>query len=188
LVETRHPAENMTTRTEPSSGGRAASNSSREAVSKTRWAWWVATFFGAGLLKPGPGTWGSLAATGIWYGGVRAAHLTGWTAAAATAAGAAVAALAGIPAGTIVARESGREDPGFVVIDEVAGQWMALTAASADLRDAILGLVLFRFFDIVKPWPARQLERLDGGTGIMLDDLAAGAYAFAVMLIVRHWW
>lgn len=179
----------MTTRTEPTSASRqAASDRWPESVSKTKWAWWVATFFGAGRLKPGPGTWGSLAATAIWYGGVRAAHLTGWATAAATAAGAAAAALAGIPAGTIVARESGREDPGFVVIDEVAGQWVALTAASAGLRDVILGLVLFRFFDIVKPWPARQLERLPGGTGIMLDDLAAGAYALGVMLIVRHWW
>ena len=158
------------------------------ALSKTRWAWLVATFCGAGLLKPGPGTWGSLAAAAIWYFGLRAAHLTGWVVPVLTVAGVMVVALVGIPAGTIVARESGRDDPGLVVIDEVAGQWVALIAAPVELRHAVLGLVLFRVFDIVKPWPARQLEELPGGTGIMLDDLAAGAYALIVMLVVRHWW
>lgn len=105
-----------------------------------------------------------------------------------TVAGALVVASIGIPAGTIVARESGRDDPGFVVIDEVAGQWVALAACPVKVGHVLLGFVLFRTFDIVKPWPARQLERLEGGTGIMLDDLAAGAYALLVMWAVRHWW
>src|SRR5581483_9280558 len=130
---------------------------------KTTWAWLVGTFCGAGLLKPGPGTWGSLAAAAIWYFGLRAAHLTGWAVPVVTVAGALVVALVGIPAGTIVARESGRDDPGLVVIDEVAGQWVALIAAPVEFRHAVMGLVLFRIFDIVKPWPARQLEELPGG-------------------------
>ncbi|HEY6447789.1 MAG TPA: phosphatidylglycerophosphatase A [Acidobacteriaceae bacterium] len=158
------------------------------SAARTGWAWGAATFFGAGRLKPGPGTWGSVAATAIWYGGLRAAHLTGWTAAGLTLAGALVVTVVGIPAATIVEREAGREDPGFVVIDEVAGQWVVLAACPVEWRHALVGLALFRIFDIVKPWPARQLERLHGGTGIMLDDLAAGVYGLLVMLAVGHWW
>jgi phosphatidylglycerophosphatase A len=158
------------------------------STARTGWAWAVATFFGAGRLQPGPGTWGSVAATAIWYGALRPAHLTGWTAAGLTLAGALVVTVIGIPAATIVEREAGREDPGFVVIDEVAGQWVVLAASPVEWRHALVGLALFRIFDIVKPWPARQLERLHGGTGIVLDDLAAGAYGLLVMLAVGHWW
>lgn len=157
-------------------------------ATNTRWAWIVATFCGTGLLKPAPGTWGSLAAVLLWYWGLSAAHLNGGAATVITLAGALAAAAFGIQAATIVERESGREDPGFVVIDEVAGQWVVLAAAPVEMRHALLGLVLFRVFDIVKPWPARKLERLHGGIGIMLDDIAAGAYGLVVMLVVRIWW
>lgn len=153
---------------------------------RTLWAWTLATFFGAGLMRPGPGTWGSLAAAAIWFFGLRAAHPAGTHAMIATAAGAALVTLIGIPASTIVERECGREDPGFVVIDEVAGQWVALCVAPVDIRYGLAGLVLFRIFDIVKPWPARRLENLHGGLGIMLDDIAAGAYALGVLLLVKH--
>lgn len=154
----------------------------------TRWAWIVSTFFGAGRLNPGPGTWGSLAATVIWYFALRAAHLNSWTVAAISFAGVVVVTMIGIPAASIVERECGREDPGFVVIDEVAGQWLVLAAAPLNIAHALVGFLLFRVFDIVKPPPARQLERLHGGTGIMLDDLAAGIYGLLVMLLIRHWW
>jgi phosphatidylglycerophosphatase A len=96
--------------------------------------------------------------------------------------------LIGIPAASIVERESGREDPGHVVIDEVAGQWIALAACPLESRHVVLAFALFRLFDIVKPWPARQLERLHGGLGIMMDDVAAGIYALVAGLIVHHWW
>jgi phosphatidylglycerophosphatase A len=157
-------------------------------TTRTKWAWTVATFFGTGLLKPGPGTWGSLAATIIWYFALRTSHLSGWTSVVVTLLGVLVVTAIGIPAGTIVERECGREDPGFVVIDEVAGQWLVLAVTPLEWRHALLGLALFRLFDIVKPWPARQLERLHGGTGIILDDLAAGVWGLLVMLLVRHWW
>jgi phosphatidylglycerophosphatase A len=102
--------------------------------------------------------------------------------------GAALCALAiGIPAGTILERESERPDPGHVVIDEVAGQWIALIFSRVNLSHLLAGFLLFRLFDIVKPWPARQLERLPGGWGIMLDDVAAGVYAFLFMLALNHW-
>jgi phosphatidylglycerophosphatase A len=94
-----------------------------------------------------------------------------------TTIAAVIVTLIGIPAATIVARESGREDPGHVVIDEVAGQLIALIAIPADWHHAALSLLLFRAFDIFKPWPIRKLEKLPEGTGIMLDDVAAGILA-----------
>ena len=144
---------------------------------KTLWAWLIGTFFGAGLLKPGPGTYGSAAALLLWYGAAHLFHPSTTALAIATTIAAVTATLIGIPAATIVARESGREDPGHVVIDEVAGQLIALIAIPADWRHAILSLLLFRLFDILKPPPIRQFERLPRGTGIMLDDVAAGVLA-----------
>jgi phosphatidylglycerophosphatase A len=147
---------------------------------KTLWAWAIGTFFGAGLLKPGPGTYGSVSAVLLWYAAAHTLHPSPAALAIGTAIAAIIATLIGIPAATIVARESGREDPGHVVIDEVAGQLIALIAIPADWRHAALSLLLFRAFDILKPPPIRQLERLPSGTGIMLDDVAAGLLALAV--------
>jgi len=103
-----------------------------------------------------------------------------------TAAGALIALAVGVPAGTVVARESGTEDPQHVVIDEVAGQWIALIACPVDWKHPLVALALFRLFDIFKPPPARQLEDLPGGWGIMLDDVAAGLYALLVLQVLRH--
>lgn len=155
---------------------------------KTLWAWTAATFFGAGLGKPGPGTWGSVAAALLWFAAVRFTHLSPMQTAITSLGSALLALLIGIPAATIVERESGREDPGHVVLDEVCGQWIALAASPANWAHALLALLLFRVFDIIKPWPARQLERLSGGAGIMLDDVAAGVYALVVFLLIHHWW
>ena len=149
------------------------------AEKKTLWAWTLGTFFGAGFLKPGPGTYGSIAALLLWYVAAHTLNPSHLALAIATAIAALAVTLIGIPAATIVARESGREDPGHVVIDEVAGQLIALIAIPADWRHAALSLLLFRLFDILKPPPIRQLERLPGGTGIMLDDVAAGLLALA---------
>ena len=154
---------------------------------KTLWAWAIGTFFGAGLLKPGPGTYGSISAVVLWYAAAHVFHPAPAALAIGTAIAAIVATLIGIPAATIVAHESGREDPGHVVIDEVAGQLIALIAIPADWRHAALSLLLFRFFDILKPPPVRQLERLHGGTGIMLDDVAAGILALIVAQIAHLW-
>jgi phosphatidylglycerophosphatase A len=167
---------------------------------KTLWAWAVGTFFGAGLLKPGPGTWGSVAAVLLWMvpacGGQRLNFLVnssqwvlpGYWLDGLTLFAAFLATAIGIPAATIVAQESGREDPGHVVIDEVAGQWLTLAVCRPNWPHALLALVLFRLFDIIKPWPIRKLEALPGGWGIMLDDLAAGLYGLVVLLLIQHWW
>ncbi len=154
---------------------------------KTPWAWGLGTFFGVGLLRPGPGTYGSVAAVLLWFGAIHwlqpshAAQIWG------TLAVAVAATAIGIPAGTIVARESGRDDPGFVVIDEVAGQLFALVGIAADWRHAVIGLALFRVLDITKPPPVRDLERLHGGLGIMLDDVAAGLIALALGHLAMIW-
>jgi phosphatidylglycerophosphatase A len=151
------------------------------------WAWAIATFFGAGFGKPGPGTWGSVGALLLWAAYAFFAHPTPLTLLLALLAGIALTLLLGIPASTIVARESGREDPQIVVIDEVAGQWIALLFSPFDLRHALIALVLFRLFDITKPFPVRQLERLPEGWGIVFDDVAAGLYALGVASLLRIW-
>lgn len=166
------------------SNGAAATRASGK---KTLWAWAVGTWFGAGLLKPGPGTYGSVVAVLLWYGAAHVFQASVVGLAVGTAVAAVAATLIGIPAATIVAREAGREDPGFVVVDEVAGQWIALIAMRPDWRHAVMALVLFRVFDIWKPWPIRKLEALPEGTGVMLDDVAAGVLALVVGLVVSRW-
>ena len=147
---------------------------------RTAWAWLVATFFGIGNLRPGPGTYGSAAALVLWFAAIHLTHPTLQAQAIATLLAALLATAIGIPAATIVAREAGRSDPGFVVIDEVAGQLFALIAIPADWKHALLAFALFRLLDIAKPGPIRTLERLPGGLGIMLDDVAAGLLALAL--------
>ena len=155
-------------------------------LKETRWAWAIGTFFGAGLLRPGPGTYGSAAAVILWFIAVHVSHASYHAQIIATLVAALIVTRIGIPVATIVARESGREDPGHVVIDEVAGQLFALIAIPADWAHTLMALLLFRVFDILKPPPVRQLERLPAGTGIMLDDVAAGLMALAVGHIILH--
>lgn len=132
---------------------------------------WLATWFGSGLMPVAPGTWGSLAALPFawiiaWVGGV-------WALAAATLA----ISLIGWWSAGAYARASDRDDPGDVVIDEVAGQWLVLLPAGTDIGLFALGFVLFRLLDITKPWPARWADRtIHGGLGIMLDDLIVAVY------------
>jgi phosphatidylglycerophosphatase A len=99
---------------------------------------------------------------------------------------AAVAILVGIPAATRMARATGLKDPQFVVIDEVAGQLITLIAVPVSWKSLLLGFILFRGFDIVKPPPVRQLEHLAQGFGIVLDDVGAGLYALAIMQMALH--
>lgn len=159
-----------------------------ESRTRTTWAWLTGTFLGIGLLPGGPGTWAALATTIIWFFAARGAHLTSNWLSIATLIAAFLVTLIGIPAASIVERESARQDPGHVVIDEVAGQLVALILAAPDIGHAAFAFVLFRIFDIWKPQPVRRLERLHGGLGIMMDDVAAGVYALIIVLIVHHWW
>ena len=153
---------------------------------KTPWAWAVATFFGAGLGKPGPGTWGSIAAVLVWAAYSWIFHPTPIGLFAALLVGIAISIIFGVPAATIAARESRSHDPGFVVIDEVAGQWIALLASPFGWRPALSALLLFRIFDITKPFPVRRLEGLPDGWGIVFDDVAAGLYALGVSWLLQQ--
>ncbi len=142
----------------------------------------IATWFGCGLSPQGPGTAGALGAFVLWPI-VTWLDLPVWTFV--------IAAVAGTPIGIWAAERTavlvGKKDPGLVVVDEVLGQWLALGFLPRMTWPwALLAFGLFRLFDIWKPWPVRQLERLPGGTGIVADDLAAGAWA-AVVLVLAGW-
>jgi phosphatidylglycerophosphatase A len=148
------------------------------------WAVLVSTFFGIGRMRPGPGTWGSATTVLLW-----AAIARGFSGNARTAAAIGFAigiVLLSIPAATQVARATGRKDPQFIVIDEVAGQIIALIAVPLTWQAFLAAFILFRVFDILKPPPVRQLERLPGGTGIVLDDVAAGIYALVLVQLLLH--
>jgi phosphatidylglycerophosphatase A len=154
------------------------------AIKKSRFSWLIATFFYIGYMKPGPGTYASAVTVVLWWA---AAHLIPANWLSLVALGVAVLiTLLGIPPSTVVARESGREDPGFVVIDEVAGQMIALIGVPATWNYLIAGLILFRIFDILKPFPLRRLENLPEGTGIMMDDVGAGLYALLLLQLWIH--
>ena len=149
------------------------------------WATLTATFFGIGHIRPGPGTWASAATMLLWAALAHALPYPLRT--AVLIALALLITLLGIPAATRVARVSTRKDPSFVVIDEIAGQLISLIAVPLSWKTFLAGFILFRVFDILKPPPVRQLERLPEGTGIVLDDVAAGIYALVGMQLLLHW-
>ena len=144
----------------------------------------MATFLGIGKLRPGPGTWASAVTTGLWA--IAAGFLLP-SLRTPLAIGLSLAIiLLGIPAATAVARGSGIKDPQFVVIDEVAGQLVALIGVPLAWKSFLAGFILFRAFDILKPPPVRQLEALPEGAGIVLDDVAAGLYAVCVVHLLMR--
>jgi phosphatidylglycerophosphatase A len=144
----------------------------------------VATLFGVGRMRPGPGTWGSAVTVLLWF--LLARDLPARWQPGAAAALAAFFVAVGIPAATRVARAASTKDPQFVVIDEVAGQLITVIAVPVSWKCLLAGFILFRGFDMVKPPPVRQLERLPEGTGIVMDDVGAGLYALVVMQSLLH--
>ena len=145
-----------------------------------RLALMVATWFGCGYFPVGPGTAGSLAAILIaaalhaYAGAGRGTYLVLTL----------LLLLPGTWAATQTARIVGRKDPGLVVVDEVLGQWVTLLGATAlRWQTFIAAFLLFRLFDIWKPWPVRQFETLPEGVGIVADDVAAGLYGAMVLYI-----
>jgi phosphatidylglycerophosphatase A len=141
---------------------------------------------GVGYLPLMPGTFGSLVGVGIFL--LLARVVAGSSLIALVLMAIVAVTFAGIWAGTRTEALSGRKDPGKVVVDEVAGQLIALFPLTLFARwttiAVIVSFILFRFFDIVKPYPARKLETLKGGAGIMCDDLVAGFYAAVVTSII----
>jgi phosphatidylglycerophosphatase A len=152
-------------------------------MKKSSLALLVATWFGCGYAPVAPGTAGSIAALliGIWlheFAGFAAWHFVVL---------AAVLFLPGVWAAGETARLKQLKDPGIVVVDEVIGQWITMAGASPlNWTSCIAALALFRLFDIWKPWPVRQLEALPGGLGINADDVMAGVYGAAVLLVLGY--
>ena len=160
-------------------------------------SFFFATAGGAGYLPAVPGTWGSLVGVALYaifskifaarfdlylhdhYFVVSRMHF-GWLVAL-------LIAIAGVGASSRVARFTGKKDPQIVVIDEVSGQFITYLLALAPLnwKYLLLGFILFRGFDVWKPFPARQAEALPGGWGIMADDWIAGVYAAIGLWIAR---
>jgi phosphatidylglycerophosphatase A len=134
----------------------------------------IATWFGCGRSPVAPGTVGTLGALPLWFavrgGGPKAVLVT-----------AAAMTLIGVWAAGVFAAERGAKDPQEVVVDEVAGVLVALTAAPPSFAGTALAVVLFRVFDITKPFPTRHAEQLPGGWGIVLDDVVAGMQAALVL-------
>lgn len=149
---------------------------SRQVVARV-----LATWFGCGYWPWGPGTVGSAAAVLIAIVLHHHAGIDPW-----------ILGLAGVLtlplsiwACSVEAETSGRKDPQHVVLDEVVGQWITLSAAATfDWKTALIGFALFRIFDITKPAPARKMESLPGGIGIMADDVMAGVYGAVVMALI----
>ena len=138
------------------------------------WAERIATAFGVGRIPTAPGTFGSLVAALVaWPLAVNVPYW--WAVAIPLAAGAGWLACPG------ACRRLGAQDPGAIVIDEIAGQWVALAGFAFDPWVWIAAFGLFRLFDVWKPWPVSRCERLPGASGIMTDDLVAGAMAFGIL-------
>ncbi|QMU57541.1 MAG: phosphatidylglycerophosphatase A [Boseongicola sp.] len=142
----------------------------------------ILSFFGAGYLRPAPGTWGSLAALPFAW----VLHVLGGPAALAVGAGLAYA--IGLAATRIETEGAEDHDPSWIVIDEVVGQWIALIPVSAGAQamgadvlrlwpGILAAFLLFRLFDITKPWLVGQADRRGDATGVMLDDVWAGLFA-----------
>jgi phosphatidylglycerophosphatase A len=140
----------------------------------------LATWFGCGYFPWGPGTVGSLAgvliaaAVNSYLGGTRQ-FLFGITF---------ILFMPAVWAATKTAEITGRKDPGLVVVDEVLGQWVTLWGVSSlKAGSFVAAFLLFRLFDIWKPWPVRQMEQLPRGYGIVADDIAAGIYGALILYI-----
>jgi phosphatidylglycerophosphatase A len=142
----------------------------------------IATWFGSGLLPFAPGTWGSLAALPFAW----VIHL--WAGGAGLAIGAAVIFFAGLWASHVILKSSSISDPSYIVVDEVAAQWLVLAPFAVEPSIYLAGFLLFRLFDVVKVWPASAIDRdLKGAWGVMLDDIAAAAYAIAALYGLTQW-
>jgi phosphatidylglycerophosphatase A len=141
----------------------------------------VATGIGSGFSPIAPGTAGSALGLLLFW---PLSQIGLGLQLAATA----VVTVVGVAAADAVATRVGKKDPGIVVVDEIAGMWVSLLLLPMTPATAVLAFLCFRLMDILKPFPARDLERLPGGIGIMADDLAAGLYANLLVRLVLLVW
>lgn len=143
-----------------------------------RLAYLIAIWFGCGLSPIAPGTVGSLGVLPLYFAVRGGGPL-------AIVAAAVVVTLVGVWAADVAAREARLKDPQFIVVDEAAGTLIALAAAPPSVLGVVVAVGLFRLFDITKPFPARRMEKLPGGWGIVLDDVVAGLQAAAIVGALR---
>ncbi len=144
-------------------------------------ATWVATWGGCGLMQPGPGTWGTIGGLPfgiilLMFGGIPALVIA-----------AAICFVIGLWASKHFEKMVREKDSGMIVIDEVVGVWIAMIPALLTPVSILLAFVLFRLFDIFKPFPISWLDkRLTGPFGVMIDDVLAGIFAALVMIGLRY--
>jgi phosphatidylglycerophosphatase A len=141
----------------------------------------VASGLGLGYSPLAPGTFGAALGVVLFWlarGWPLWAHVVGTLALF----------FAGVAASQRLATLMGKKDPGRAVVDEVAGMWVSLLALPFTPRTALLAFIAFRITDTLKPWPARQMEDLPGGWGIMADDMMAGVYANLLVRIALLVW
>ncbi len=143
----------------------------KQATPSDKMAMLLSTWFGAGLIRFAPGTWGTLAGLPVFFflkdlGVVVRCLFLG------------ILTYIAVWAANRCRILVNREDPPMVVIDEVAGITIATLLLPFSTANIILSFFIFRLFDIIKPFPVKQMERLPGGIGIVADDLMAGIYAY----------
>ncbi len=139
----------------------------------------IATWFGSGLMRPAPGTWGSAAA--LPFGAGLMILGPGYL-----LVGIVLVTAAGVWASDVYGQARGISDAGEIVIDEVAGMWIVLLVVPLAIWPVLLAFLLFRLFDIAKPWPAGWCDRkLTGGIGVMADDVVAGIHAAIAAMILN---
>jgi len=148
-------------------------------------AFWWSVGFGAGLLRPAPGTWGSILGLGIGYFLLQLPYAAG-----VLVLGALLITVISIFAIGVIEKSAGVHDAPEIVIDEIAGQWLAMVPLAFlpyGWLELGLSFLLFRIFDIIKPWPIGPLDRkVSGGFGVMVDDLVAGVIAAAILAMLMR--
>ena len=148
---------------------------------KTPWQFF-ASGFGSGMSPVAPGTMGTLAAIPLWY--IFATILPTWGYIIMLL----ITALIGIVICQKASDELGVHDHGGIVWDEFVGLWLTMLFAPVSWTAIILGFLIFRFFDVLKPWPIKVIDaQVGGGLGIMLDDILAGVFSFITLQVILHW-
>lgn len=148
---------------------------------KIKIANWLSTVFKIGYLPIAPGTWGSFAALILWY------LIVGFTSTFTLIVLIVIIFALGVYTSSITESYLSTKDPSIIVIDEWVGQWIALLFLPKTVLWGLVAFLLFRVFDIWKPYPISALDRIKGGFGIMADDVLAGIYALAIISVIRAW-
>ena len=141
----------------------------------------IATCFKVGYLPLAPGTWGSIFAILVWWVLLKDLDLLIF--------GIVIILFffIGIIVSNIIIDQNDNNDPSYIIIDELVGQWLALWILPDGYFYIIIAFILFRFFDIIKPWPIRFIEQLPKGLGVMCDDLAAGLITLILTQIINFY-